>query len=153
MRIRFGLNNSPVNKLKKSVIWTPGGDREGSLVDRCSITDPVIRFEAGPGAWTNVNYFHVPDFGRYYFIRKVVSIRTGIVEVTGHVDVLNSFRSELLENDAIFRNLQVSGRTFGYNTYVNDGSFRVYQDRYIINKYEFPNGFDHSEYVLAMAGS
>lgn len=153
MIVQFGFNKSPRNKIEKEVTWPTGGDREGSLVDSCSITDPEIRVFAGAGAFTNINYFYIPDFGRYYFITNIVSVRTGVVSIKGHVDVLASFAEEIKKNDAIFANLQKSGLALGFNKYLNDGTFRVYQDRYVVNKFEFSGGFTQSEYVLAMAGS
>lgn len=153
MRVRFGYNQSPVNKIYKSVQWPEGGDREGSLVDSCSITDPEILIQAGAGAFKYNNYFWIPDFERFYFITSITSVRTGVVSIKGHVDVLTSFADDIAANTAIFRRLQQSGQLFGFNKYINDGTFKVYQDRYVINKFDFDPGFTETQYVLAMAGS
>ena len=150
MRIRFGFNKSNKNELTKTVVYSEGGDREGSLVDGTSIINPVILCKGGPRAFTNVNYFHVPDFGRYYYITKIESVRTGIVRVSGHVDVLSSFASQIRTNNCIIERTEKR-----YNRFLNDGSFRVYQNREVINKYEFPeaNKFSTFDFVLALAGS
>lgn len=153
MRIVFGYNKSPKEFLTKSVNWPDSGDREGSLVNGTSILDPEILVSAGSGSFTGINYFYIPDFGRYYFVTGQESVRTGLVKIRGHVDVLTSYRTEIIDNYAIFSNLEQKNARIGYNKYINDGTFKVYQDRYIIDKYPFSGGFSASEYVLAMAGS
>ena len=153
LAILFGYNKSKKERVYKNVDWENSGYRTGSLVESTSITDPVILIQGGKSLFTGVNYFYIPDFGRFYYIRKIETIRTGVVRITGHVDVLYSFADDFKGNTAIFSNMQQSGVSFGFNKYLNDGTFRVYQDRVVINKYEFPEGFSHSEYILVMAGS
>lgn len=153
MAVLFGYNKSMKERVYKNVDWENRGYRTGSLVESTSITDPVILIQGGKSLFTGVNYFYVPDFGRFYYIRKIETIRTGVVRISGHVDVLYSFADDLKDNSAIFSSMQQAGTLFGFNKYLNDGTFRVYQDRVVINKYEFTAGFSHSEYVLAMAGS
>lgn len=153
MLIRFGYNKSPVNKIYKSVQWPEGGERYGTLVDSTSITDPEILLPAGAGAFKYNNYFWIPDFGRFYFLTGITSVRKGMVSVTGHVDVLTSFADDIAKNTAIFKNLEQENILLGFNKYINDGTFKVYQNRKVINKFEFDQGFTETQYVLAMAGS
>lgn len=147
-RIRFGRCDSTKNKIVKDIHWPDGGNRTGELRGECEITDPVILVPAGAGAFTGLNYFYIEEFGRFYFITKIRSVRTGMVEVSGHVDVLTSYATYIVNQSAIFSNLQS-----GYNKMINDQSFKVYQDRFVINDFPFPQSFNTFEYVLAMAGS
>ena len=74
------------------------------------------------------------------------SIRNGLVEISGVVDVLTSFASGIRANRGI-----VAKQENDWNLYVNDGTFRVYQNPMVLTK-EFPSGFSTSEFVMAIAG-
>lgn len=148
MNIKFGLNKSPKVQIGKTVIWPTGGDRTGSLRDGSSIIDPVILVAAGPGAFTGINYFHVPDWGRYYFITNIESVRNGMVQISGHVDVLESAKADIKKQYCIVETTQT-----GFNRDLNDGTFKIYQNRTVINKFEFPESFGPASWVLALAGS
>lgn len=119
----------------------------GVLKESTSIIDPVIKIECDLSTVTNCNYLSIPTFGRFYFVNNITSINNGIVEFSCHCDVLSSFASAIKANKAIIRRQE-----FNWNLYLNDGSFRVYQDPIIVTK-EFPNGFNTQEFVLAVAGS
>lgn len=146
MIINFGYNKSEKNRITKDVSY--GVTREGSLKNECNIINPTVIITGGTGGFTNINYFYIEDFGRYYFVTDIRSIRTGLVEITGHVDVLSSFADEIKKNSAIIDRTERK-----YNRMLNDGSFRIYQNRAVINKFPFPNQFTDYSYVLAMAGS
>lgn len=150
MIVNFGFNKSTKTKVDKVIEWPTNGQHEGTLVDSCSITDPVIRVVGGAGSFYAINYFYIPLFHRYYFITGIKSIRTGMVEITGHCDVLSSAATQLKEHYCIVDSAQK-----GFNKYLNDGSFKIYQNRVVINKYEFPEEykFNDSSFVLALAGS
>lgn len=119
----------------------------GVLKESTSIIDPVIKIECDLSTVTSCNYLSIPTFGRFYFVNNITSINNGIVEFSCHCDVLSSFSNAIKANKAIIRRQE-----FNWNLYLNDGSFRVYQDPIIITK-EFPNGFSTQEFVLAVAGS
>lgn len=119
----------------------------GVLKESTSIIDPVIKIECDLSTVTACNYLSIPTFGRFYFVNNITSINNGIVEFSCHCDVLSSFASAIKANKAIIRRQE-----FNWNLYLNDGSFRVYQNPIIVTK-EFPNGFSTQEFVLAIAGS
>ena len=146
MIINFGYNKSEKNRIVKDVSF--GVTREGSLKNECNIINPTVIITGGTGGFTNINYFYIEDFGRYYFVTDIRSIRTGLVEITGHVDVLSSFADEIKNNNAILERVERN-----YNRLLNDGSFRIYQNRVVINNFKFTGQFNGYSYVLAMAGS
>lgn len=119
----------------------------GVLKESTSIIDPVIKIECNLSTVTTCNYISIPTFGRFYFVNNITSINNGIVEFSCHCDVLSSFASAIKANKAIIRRQE-----FNWNLYLNDGSFRVYQNPLIVTK-EFPYGFNTQEFVLAVAGS
>ena len=138
-------NNSERNKVTKDVsdLLTVSG----KLKTETSISDPVIMIECDLSAVTGCNYMTIKTFGRSYFVNNIRSIRTGLVEFSCHVDVLSSFAAEIRENTAIVRKQENK-----WNLYLNDGSFKIYQNPNILTK-SFPSGFTKQEFVLAVAGS
>lgn len=143
--ITLQRNNSERNRLKKEIsdLMTVSGN----LKAETSIIDPIIMIECDLSAVTGCNYMTIPNFGRSYFVNNIRSIRTGLVEFSCHVDVLSSFASEIRGNIAIVRKQENN-----WNLYLNDGSFKVYQNPNILTK-AFPSGFTTQEFVLAVAGS
>lgn len=118
----------------------------GVLRDESSIIDPIILVEGELSTIRAANYATIPDFGRSYFIKDMRSIRTGLIEITCHVDVLSSFATAIKGNKGI-----VFRQENSYNLYLNDGVLEVYQNPYVTTK-KFPSGFDGQSYVLALAG-
>lgn len=143
--ISLQRNNSERNRVSKDVenIMTVSGE----LKTETSIVDPVIMIECDLSAVTECNYMAIPTFGRSYFVNNIRSIRTGLVEFSCHVDVLSSFAEQIKKNTAIVRKQENN-----WNLYLNDGSFKVYQNPIVLTK-AFPSGFTTQEFVLAVAGS
>lgn len=137
-------NNSEMKSVSKSVdnLFTVSG----VLKEETSIIDPVIKIECDLSAVTGCNYLSIPAFGRSYFVNNIRSIRNGLVEFSCHVDVLSSFASEIRGNTAIIKRQENA-----WNLYLNDGSFKVYQNPNVLTK-AFPSGFTTQEFVLAIAG-
>lgn len=143
--IELMTNTSPRNFMNKSVstVLTVSG----ALRDECGIIRPeiLIEMESVP---SHVNYMHIGSFDRYYFVNEIVSVRTGLWRFSCEVDPLMSFRNSLQTCQGILRRAE---RPSAYNVMLDDGSFRVYSDPYIISK-NFPYGFTNPSYVLAIAG-
>lgn len=118
----------------------------GVLKDSSSIINPTILVEADISDLVGANYLTVEDFGRSYFINDIVSIRTNLVELNCHVDVLTSFATQIRANRGI-----VFRQENDWNLYLNDGVIEVYQNP-IVTTHEFPNSFEGESYVLALAG-
>lgn len=138
-------NNSEKNKLDKDI--TNIETVYGTLRSECSIIDPVITFSADLNVLKSCNYMTIPKFGRSYFVTNIRSIREGLVELSAHVDVLSSFKSQIRSNKAIIGKSENE-----WNLYLNDGSLKTYQNSRIFTK-EFPSGFSTQSFVLAIAGS
>ena len=143
--IMLQRNNSEPNRITKEIseISTVSGE----LKTETSIIDPVIMIECDLSAIVGCNYISIPTFGRSYFVNNIRSIRRGLIEFSCHVDVLSSFASEIRGNTAIVRKQENR-----WNLYLNDGSFKIYQNPNILTK-SFPSGFTKQEFVLAVAGS
>ena len=138
-------NKSPKNQLTKSL--TTITTLTGTLREDTSIIDPVIRVQASESSLIAANYCTISSFGRSYFITDMRSLRNGIIELSLHCDVLSSFASQIKSNTAIIYRQENQ-----WNLYLNDGVFKTYQNPQVITR-SFPNGFNTTEFVLAVAGS
>ena len=66
-----------------------------NLKNDTSLMNPVITLKLPSGvSLTDFNFFYL-DFGYYYIVTDVVKKIGGIVEVSGEIDVLYSFKTEL----------------------------------------------------------
>lgn len=119
----------------------------GELKQETSIIDPEFIIAGDLDDFTWCNYCTIGEFRRSYFVRDITSVRNGLVRLRCHVDVLSSFANEILSNQAIIRRNENE-----WNLYLNDGSFRVYQNPEIVT-HPFPGGFTAKEFVLSVAGS
>ena len=143
--IQLMRNNSEANRLSKNL--TNITTVSGTLKQSTSIINPIIQIECDISNVTDCNYMYIPTFERYYFVDNITSLTSDIVEFTGHVDVLTTYASQIRSNNAI-----VKRQENRFNTYLNDGSFKTYQDPIILTR-AFPQGFTTQEFVLAVAGS
>lgn len=138
-------NNSEKNKVDKTL--TTIATMTGTLKNETSIIDPVIIFETSLSDLKNCNYCTISEFGRSYFVNNIRSVRNGLVELTCHVDVLSTYKSQIRQQFAIIKRQQEN-----WNLYLNDGSFKVYQNPMVLTK-QFPAGFSTPSFVMAVAGS
>lgn len=144
MNIHLIYNASPKNKINKTLetLLTV----TGSLKDGCNITDPVILFEIG-----NVptcNYMYIPDFGRYYFIDMIESVRNNLWSITAHVDVLESYKTSILQQIVT---LQDTSEKSADPYILNDAFVTKVKTKTDIVK--FPNGLlDNGTFILITAG-
>lgn len=125
---------------------------EGYLKNATSVQNPSILIEGvfNIGNNINANYMYLPDYRRYYYITEIKQIRANLVEISGRVDVLMSFKDEILKCSGIVKKQQNSN---AYNLYLDDGSLKTYQNKRIITK-EFPSGFplENDSFILVTAG-
>lgn len=138
--VKLQTNASEENKLDKDI--TDIIDLEGVLRDASSIMRPSILVELA-SIPTNCNYMTITEFGRKYFVTDIVAVRDGIYQISGRVDVLSSFASQIRACKGIIKRSENN-----WNTYINDGTFKTYQVPQTVCK-EFTTGFATTpQYVL-----
>ena len=161
LTMTFYQNKSAANVVNKD-ISTRMVSAQGVLRKGTSVIDPVIVVHTdGSPLWANgVNYVHIPEFGRYYYITNMIAIDgtwesptqvnpTQLWEIHMHVDVLMSYASEIKQQTAI-----VARQEQKYNLMLDDGIFMAYQDPKVQTKYFSVSGpFEKQEFVLIVAGS
>lgn len=141
--VKLQTNNSDENVLSKNV--TDIMELTGVLKRNTSIINPVIEFSGSIP--TNCNYMTIETFGRSYFVTDIISTGANRFEISAHVDVLSTYAGQIRNCTGI-----IARQRNNWNLYIDDGSFKVYQNP-IIDVKQFPNGFTTSEFVLAIAGS
>lgn len=145
MTIILQSNGSENNALDKDI--TDILELTGTLKAETSVIDPVILIEADLEDVAFCNYLTINEFGRSYFVNNITSVRNGLVQLEAHVDVLSTYADEIRANSAIIHRQENL-----WNLYLNDGSFRVYQNQDVVTA-PFPSGFSTQQFILAVAGS
>lgn len=143
MTINFFESTDPKNKIGKTL--ASQGVYTGSLRNVCSILSPIVTIEAES---ISGNYMQIEEFGRYYFITDIKSIRTGMWEVSGRVDVLESFSAGIKALPVILADTQQTGM----DSYINNDVYatKVKRKTDIVN---FPSGLlSDGEFILITAG-
>ena len=143
MNVTFYNNSSENIKIGKSL--TAYGTYSVTLKEACSIKNPILKIEIA--TVPNVNYAYIPDFGRYYFVKDPICIRNGLWEIPLQVDVLESFKSGILNCDAI-----LNRQEFLYNMYLKDELLDGLSDTFTVTK-RFSTGFDVQKFVLTTQSS
>lgn len=144
--IEIGKISSPTNSIKKN--FTSKQTISGTLRNESEILNPTIIIQSSSTLENlfKCNYMKIADFGRCYFITSVKCIRTFVYEVQAHCDVLSSFASEILANEAI-----VLRQENNFNLLLNDDVFKCKQNSRVYYK-KFPSGLGNYNYILTVAG-
>lgn len=144
MKVNIYSNTSEPEKIGKSLELL--AELTGNLVNETDVINPTIVISSDSGI-AQANYMYIPDFHRYYFINKIESIRTNIWRIHGHVDVLETYKTQIKKQTAIVDRLE-SVET----PYLADGryTFESY-NKYKIQKFGASLSKNLS-YVLVVAG-
>ena len=144
--IVFMYNNEPMNKISKTPVEK--FTLTGTLKEESSIVDPVILIEKDNPI--EANYAYIAEFNRYYYIKDITSVKTGLWRVTMHTDVLKTFSEGILNSPCI-----VAKSSSRFNLYLNDADYKCLQDDIVMTKV-FPSGFTPgnagSRYAVCILG-
>lgn len=143
MTITLMNNTSSPNTVSKTT--TTVDTITGTLRSPSSIMDPVIQIQrASP---VEFNYFYISEFNRYYYLKDVVVGTSGLITISGHVDVLKSFDSQIRASSGI-----AVRQEFNWNLYLDDGTYKAQQNpNFKIKKW--PYEFNDFSYIFTLAGN
>lgn len=145
MEVIFYYNASDDRVINKTLV---GGETfVGTPRDEVDVMTPTIRFENSD--ILRYNYAYIPELQRYYVVNSVNAYREGIWDVSFSVDVLMSFRGDIMTLSVI-----VDKQTMPENgdEYIDDGSL-VTDNVMFTRLHQFESGFnDYPEYILITAG-
>lgn len=145
MDVILYYNMSDARKINKELVGgtTFTGQPRGEL----SVMNPVLLFDNSDVL--RYNYAYIPSLERYYSIENRNAYREGLWELSFSVDVLMSFRNDIINLNVIVDKQSMPDNG---NEYIDDGSL-VSENVMFKTVYSFPNGFnDTGEYVLITAG-
>lgn len=148
LTINLYNNLSPVEKIGKDLQL--GVSISGcTLKDLTSVEDPIILVKSSDSSIPTYNYMFIEEFGRYYFINGRNSVHNNMWEISGHVDVLESYKNDLLGNDVIIENTEQVAR----NMYLYDPDIFKVNCKHKTDIINFPSGLlDTGEFILITAG-
>ena len=143
MQIKVYKNLSEVNTIGKTL--TEESVRTGTLKDGCSVLSPSVVL-TGENL-SGYNYAYIPEFSRYYFIKEITSVKSGLWEISMRVDVLETYQTQIKAQKAV-----VERQEQNYNLYLNDPEWKVYTNKQVLTR-QFPSGFlDSGNYFLTVVG-
>ena len=119
----------------------------GELRNQTSVLNPSIRIESADNIST-YNYAYIPEFGRYYYITDIVSVRTSCWVVSLRCDVLMSYKDEIQGLNVILNNTQETGLS---NYLASPNWVNLVKTKTDIKV--FPSGLsEQGEFILITAG-
>ena len=92
----------------------------------------------------NANYLYIPNLNRYYFINNQEIISKNVINVYIEVDVLESFKDDILNSEALIKS------STDYNKYYDDGTYLNEIDKEITN-YKSNVTIDYSKPKLILS--
>ncbi len=123
MTIKFYKNHSDNFEVPKNL--TDEVSKTGTLREEAEVMQPTILMEFDPRQY---NYCYIEDFGRYYYITGIESVRNGLWRVSCNRDPLQSFWDQIKEAPII---TERSG--FDANAFIKDDKRKFLQ--YTNNEY------------------
>ena len=118
----------------------------GVLRYQTSVLNPRIRIESAENI-AGYNYCYIPEFGRYYYIVDIMSVRTNVWEASMRCDVLMSYSAQIKALRPIIEREEV-----GQSSGLIDSDMPININKKI-QKFYFPYGFTKDiQYVLTTSG-
>ena len=119
------------------------------LLDDTSILTPTIEVRESTiidDLWT-INYFYIPKFKRYYFVTDSVAT-AGMFRISGRVDVLKSYASEIKASSQI-----ITRQEHRQDKFLHDSMIPI-SDKQEVIEAEFGDTFDdtNSQFILVTTG-
>ena len=119
----------------------------GELRNQTSVLNPTIRIESSDNI-SGYNYCYISEFGRYYYITDIVSVRTNCWVVSLRCDVLMSYKDEIQSMNVILNNTQETGLS---NYLASPNWVNLVKTKTDIKV--FPSGLsEQGEFILITAG-
>lgn len=145
MELQLSYNRSENNAISKTLSNIVS--ITGTLRGDADVLNPAILLEGAD--FSAYNYAYIPLFNRYYFIDGCTSYRNGLWIMRLTVDVLMSFRDDILDTSAIL----LESEETGIDPYLPDSRVWVSRVKDKTDILTFPNGLlENGELILITAG-
>lgn len=106
----------------------------GTLINNSNVINPSILCQVSAASVSEYNYMELPSFNRKYFITEVTALTADTCMVSGHVDVLSTYKDGIRAQTAL-----IARQENKYNLYLDDSLFKV-DSRTIIQTLIFEKG-------------
>lgn len=147
MNIKLCSSTSEIVAINKNISIID--DVSATIKGALSVENPVLILQYKSDIQSNVNYVYIPEYNRYYFVTDIINLTGGRYEIHCKVDVLMSFKNDILNLSCI---VDKQSSKDNANMYLDDGSF-VVQSKEFVDTINFPRGFnDNGEFILITAG-
>lgn len=144
MDISFGVTSSEKRQLDKSVSYAVSVS--GTLRNETNVVNPTILVQANISTLAGCNYMSIPAFHRQYFITDIRAITDKLCEVSGHCDVLSTYKDGIRSNTAIVGRSATQGN---WNLLMNDTQIKLNNKKQIIVRKGF-SSFPKNQFSLIL---
>lgn len=150
MLLQLYQNSTPPPHMGRSLNPIASIEVPDSVIEKMDLLNPVLTFKNSdfPNIAT-ANYCHIgAPFNRYYFMGTATAGEDGLTRIPCHVDVLYTYRQNILNADCIAERSSSS-----YSEYLQDEYIKIEQG-YTYNVSKFNYSFDASlgDYILHVSG-
>ena len=101
-------------------IWVHSVGYSGTLRNDSNVVNPSILLNAAADDIADCSYMEIPAFNRKYYITDITSVSNSQSIVSGHVDVLETYKGDIKSSTGIVSRSSSAGDPF-----INDGSIRT----------------------------
>ena len=127
---------------------TGGVNVPGTMRGAFDVLNPSISLLGNP---PKSNYMYIASVDRYYFITDWTAARNGMTEISAHVDVLQTYATQIRKCSAIASR---TGRKM-QNAYIPDEQRRAFAFQTVRNRLLLPDALTYGaipRYILVTAG-
>lgn len=129
-------------------LLTGGVSVQGTMRGAFDVLNPSISLIGNP---PKGNYMYIPSVERYYFITDWNAARNGMTEISAHVDVLQTYATQIRDCNAIAAR---TGRDM-QNAYIPDDQRRAFAYQTVRTRLLYPDAISYGgipRYILVTAG-
>lgn len=142
--VNIGVTSSEKRALDKSVSTTKSVT--GTLHNQSNIVNPSILCKCNAESIATCNYMTIPDFGRKYFITDITAVSNDLCIVSGHCDVLSTYKAGIRANTATVARSATEGN---WNLLLNDPMMKVNNKKITKVKTGF-RGFPKNQFSIML---
>lgn len=113
---------------------TAHSELSGTLINDSNVINPSILVHVPADTLSRYNYMVISAFNRRYFITEITALTADTSIVSGHVDVLSTYKGAIRDLEAV-----IARQENKYNLYIDDNLFKV-DTRTIIQTVQFDKG-------------
>ena len=147
MNIAVYKTKSANNVINKKLTSEKNLGNNCILADNTSVTSPAVILGGitSLDSISDYNYTYIPQCHRYYYINDIIALSGGRVKLILSVDVLMSFKTDILNSTQLVTRQKnqgkmylanadwtVDGRTYLRSQYFNENHFDTQNDTFVL---------------------